>query len=209
MVARTIWIITIFTTSVLLGDEPGTNTESWLGNTVDIQSPGAKRAIRTFARTMQDLESDFKKKSDAARSDLIASLEKDLNAATKNNKLDSAIQLRDAISSLRAIQTRSPDTNTKHLNPFRNFVGTWAGNWGSNGGRVSIAIDASGNIADDHGPIKPLNGPYFFSTKYSPKALIPLQEKIVALTWRTRTTPMRNQPHHAAILSRVNEKTKK
>ena len=183
---------------VLGADDVASTTDSWQNTLEGVDSPAVKRAVKSFTASVKRLDAEYSKGFDRARDNLAARLKKACDTATKTGDLDAAVRIRDAIKSLSGESDRAV-TGTK--SPFTKYAGTWTGKWGTTGNPISIVIDKNGHISDPNGPLKPIRGQYLFSTKSQPMVLVPMEGRIVALTWLTGKTPLRDQPRHAAILS--------
>ena len=203
MVIRIFFILSILMSAVLRAEDVLSTTDSWQDKLDGVDSTAVKRALESFTRSVKRLDTEYSKGFDNVRNDFALKLQKARETATKKGDLDTAGRIDDAIRSLGAVSGHPAQGKTS---PFTQYSGIWTGTWGTTGNPVLILIDDSGNVSNADGPIKPMRGQYLFSTNNQPLVLVPMEDKIIALTWLTGKTPLRDQPRHAAILSPRKEK---
>ena len=195
--------------------------EKWFTNAGSIKLADVRNAVSEFKRQVRDLNTKYANAFDERRSALSERLEEARLDATKSDKLDTAVQIRDLQKSLASLSLNpseqvlgdAPNNDAKHQ--IADVVGSWRGNWGTTGAACLLAIDDKGNVMNENEILQLAlqNGRLLAvgASKHQNLEVIPSGDRIIVLGWTSskRKNPLVDQPDHVAILTRIDGRTKR
>lgn len=188
--------------------------ESWLSKAEGINSSAAKKAIGDFRSDVRDLDVDYAKGFDKARSALNTKLEKARAEASKNDKVDEAVKIRESIAELKQLniseiaKSKTPDVAVN--GDLRVVLGRWQGAWGTTGNQLLITITEDGMLQyqADRLKLAMQNNRLLAvgAATHQNFELIPSGSRLIVLGWTVseQRNPLNDQPDHVAILIRAN-----
>ncbi len=187
--------------------------ETWLTKAEAIDSAAARKALGDFRSDVRDLDADYAKGFDKARSALNTKLEKARAEAAKNDKVDEALKIRESIAELKAInvsrvgKSKTPDVAVN--GDLRVVLGRWQGAWGTTGNELLITISEDGTLQYQADRLKLAmqnNRLLAVGATHQNFELIPSGSRLIVLGWTVseQRNPLIDQPDHVAILIRAN-----
>ena len=195
------------------GSDDTISIDSWISNTQEIKSAAARKALSDFRKDVSDLDVDYAKGFDKARSALNTRLEKARAEASKNDKLDDAMKIRESMAQLKQVNvSRVGKSKTPEVainGDLRIVVGQWQGNWGTTGNQLLVTITEDGTLVYQSDRLKLAmqnNRLLALGAVHQNFELIPSGTRIIILGWTvpTQRNPLTDQPDHVAILTRAN-----
>jgi len=190
------------------------SVDSWVSKAEAINSAATRKALSDFRKDVSDLDADYAKGFDKARSALNTKLEKARAEASKNDKLDDALKIREAMAELKQInvsrlgKSRTPDVAIN--GDLRFVVGRWQGTWGTTGNRLLVTISEDGTLLyeADRLQLAMRNNRLLAigAAQHQNFEIIPSGNRLIVLGWTVSTdrNPLTDQPDHVAILIRAN-----
>lgn len=187
--------------------------ESWLSKAEAIKSAAARKALSDFRGDVGDLDVDYAKGFDKARTVLNTKLEKARAEASKNDKLDDAVKIRESMVELKQVnvsrvgKSKTPDVAVN--GDLRVVLGRWQGAWGTTGNELLITISEDGTLQYQADRLKLAmqnNRLLAVGATHQNFELIPSGSRLIVLGWTVsnQRNPLTDQPDHVAILTREN-----
>jgi hypothetical protein len=187
--------------------------DSWMSKAEEIKSAAARKALSDFRKDVSDLDVDYAKGFDKARSALNTRLEKARAEASKNDKLDDAVKIRESLAELQQVnvsrvgKSKTPDVAIN--GDLRIVVGRWQGAWGTTGNQLQITISEDGTLVYQADRLKlamQQNRLLALGAQHQNFEIIPSGTRLVIMGWTVpnQRNPLTDQPDHVAILTRVN-----
>jgi hypothetical protein len=195
------------------GSDGTISIDGWIANTQEIKSAAAKKALSDFRKEVSDLDADYAKGFEKSRSVLNTRLDKARAEATKNDKPDDAIKIRESMDELKQVKvarvgkSKTPDVAIN--GDLRIIVGRWEGSWGTTGNQLLVTITEDGTLVYQADRLKLAmqnNRLLAVGGQHQNFELIPSGTRLIVLGWTmpTQRNPLTDQPDHVAILTRGN-----
>lgn len=189
------------------------SVDRWVSNAEAINSAAARKALSEFRKEVSNLDADYSKGFDKARSALITKFEKARAEASKNDKLDDALKIRESMAELKQInvsrvgKSRTPDVAVN--GDLRFVVGQWQGTWGTTGNRLLVTISEDGTLVYEGDRLRLAmrnNRLLAIDAQHQNFEIIPSGNRLIVLGWTVSSdrNPLTDQPDHVAILVRAN-----
>jgi hypothetical protein len=187
--------------------------ETWLSNAEAIKSATARKALSDFRRDVSDLDAEYSKGFEKARSVLSTKLDKARAEATRNEKVDDAVKIRESLEDLKDVGvsrvSKSKTPGAAINGDLRIVVGRWQGVWGTTGNRLLITISEDGTLVYEADQLKLAmqnNRLLAIGAVHQNFEIIPSGSRLIVLGWTvpSQRNPLTDQPDHVAILSRAN-----
>lgn len=190
------------------------SVESWLTKAEAINSATARKAVGDFRSDVRDLDVDYAKGFDKARSALSTKLEKARAEASKNDKVDEAVKIRESIAELKQLnvsqvgKSKTPDVAVN--GDLRVVLGRWQGAWGTTGNQLLITITEDGILQYEADRLKlAMQNNRLLAigaAMHQNFELIPSGSRLIVLGWTVsqQRNPLTDQPDHVGILIRAN-----
>lgn len=194
--------------------EVAISIESWLSKAEAIKSANARKALNDFRGDISGLDVDYAKGFDKARSVLNTKLEKARAEASKNDKLEDAVKIREAMGELKQVnvsrvsKSKTPDVAVN--GDLRVVLGRWQGAWGTTGNQLLLTISEDGTLQyqTDQLKLAMQNNRLLAvgAAVHQNFELIPSGSRLIVLGWTVsnQRNPLTDQPDHVAILTRAN-----
>ena len=191
--------------------------DGWIANAASVKLKDVKNAVKEFERTIEGLDAEYVKSFDDGRSLLSDRLDAARSEATKADRLDDAIQIRNLQKSLGEVtaspkeKSEKPKASSKPNDMLSKVVGSWEGNWGRSNAKCLLAIDKNGNVMNEneHLQLGIQNGRLLAlgAAKHQNLEIIPNGDRIIVLGWTASKgrQPLVDQPDAVSILNRIRQ----
>lgn len=196
------------------GDGEPLSVEGWISKAETITSTSAKKALSDFRDDVRDLDTGYAKGFEKARSAVTMKLEKARAEASKSDKLDEALKIREAMAELKQVTVskvgKSKVPEVAISGDFRFVVGRWQGTWGTTGTQLLISISEDGTLLNesDRLQLAVQNNRLLAlgATLHQNVEIIPSGNRLIVLGWTASKAknPLVDQPDHVGILTRAN-----